>query len=319
MFWLDVASDAWQHIEMADPRLLIDQRLGAGARLELDEAQTRHVGTVLRLDAGDALRVFNAEDGEWRARVSEKAKRTMSVRVEDFLRPARAAPDLELLFAPVKRHATDLIVEKATELGVRRLRPVITQRTIAETVRVDRLHAIAREAAEQTERFDLPDIAEPVSLAKALDDWDAARPLIFADEADEAPAIVDVLRTFSPPAARRPANSVSAGSRSDPEAEKVASECEPDEGRGYGRDAKSLADIAAVERPSPSAPSPQGRGGASLLIGPEGGFTPEERRMLRSLAFVKPVSLGPRILRAETAVIAALSMIQAHWGDWRET
>ena len=257
MFWLDVTPDHWQLAAMSEPRLLIEHRLGAGARLELDETQTRHVGTVLRLDAGDALRVFNAEDGEWRARVSERSKRTMSVRVEDFLRPARAAPDLELLFAPVKRHATDLIAEKATELGARRLRPVITQRTIAETVRVDRLMSIAREAAEQTERFDLPEIAEAMPLAKALDGWDAARPLIYADEEGDAPPI------------------------------------------------------------SETASSLDRRKGVSVLIGPEGGFTPEERRMLRALSFVKPVSLGPRILRAETAVIAALSTIQAHWGDWR--
>jgi 16S rRNA (uracil1498-N3)-methyltransferase len=182
----------------------------------------------------------------------------MSVRVEDFLRPARAAPDLELLFAPVKRHATDLIAEKATELGVRRLRPVTTQRTIAETVRVDRLQAIAREAAEQTERFDLPEIAEVASLPKALDGWEVTRRLIFADEEGDAPPLAEA--------------------------------------------------AASLDR----------RNGVSLLIGPEGGFTAEERRMLRALPFVRPVSLGPRILRAETAVIAALSMIQAHWGDWRE-
>jgi 16S rRNA (uracil1498-N3)-methyltransferase len=243
---------------MAEPRILIEQRLGAGARLDLDEAQTRHLGAVLRLNAGDAVRVFNAEDGEWAARVAEKSKRAMSVRVEDFLRPARAAPDLELLFAPVKRHATDLIVEKATELGARRLRPVITKRTIAETVRADRLTAIAREAAEQTERFDLPEIAAAAPLAQALDGWAQARPLVFADEEGDAPPIAEAAR--------------------------------------------------ALDR----------RGGVSLLIGPEGGFTAEERAMLRGLAFVKPVSLGPRILRAETAVIAALSTIQAHWGDWSE-
>src|ERR1043165_6503225 len=105
----------------------------------------------------------------------------MSVTVEALLREAREAPDLDLLFAPVKRHATDLIVEKATELGVRRIRPVITQRTIAETVRVDRLRNIAHEAVEQTERFDVPEIAEPLQLSRALDGWEASRPLIYAD------------------------------------------------------------------------------------------------------------------------------------------
>lgn len=252
---------------MADPRLLIDQKLQAGSEIALDENQARHVGTVLRLNEGDALRVFNERDGEWRARVSAKTKRGMSVRLDAQLREPRSAPDLDLLFAPVKRHATDLIVEKATELGVRRIRPVITQRTIAETVRLDRLASIAREAAEQTERFDAPEILEPVSLARAVDGWDAVRPLIYADEAGD-------------------------------EADKA-----------WGGERGRGASIATA--------LPQESTKLALLIGPEGGFTDEERRMLRRLPFVTPVSLGPRILRAETAVIAALSVIQATWGDWR--
>jgi 16S rRNA (uracil1498-N3)-methyltransferase len=192
----------------------------------------------------------------------------MALEVEDFIRAPRAAPDLDLLFAPVKRHATDVIVEKATELGVRRMRPVITQRTIAETVRLDRLHAITREAAEQTERFDAPEILEPQALSKALDGWDASRPLIYADEAgDDARALW---------------------------------------GGERGRAPAIHGVVAALKSEQ-----------LALLIGPEGGFTPEERRMLRALPFVAPVSLGPRILRAETAVIAALSVIQAAWGDWQ--
>src|SRR6185312_5417123 len=140
---------------MPQPRVLIDQHISAGVTIALDEGQSRHVGTVLRRGAGDHVRVFNANDGEWRARIADVSKRGVNVHVEELIRAARAAPDLDLLFAPVKRHATDLIIEKATELGVRRIRPIITQRTIAETVRLDRLHTIAREAAEQTERFDV--------------------------------------------------------------------------------------------------------------------------------------------------------------------
>lgn len=256
---------------MAEPRLLVDQLLRAGAEIPLDEGQARHVGLVLRLELGDILRVFNATDGEWRAHVSGKTKRGMSVRVEELLRPVRATPDLELLFAPVKRHATDLIVEKATELGVRRICPVMTQRTIAETVRLERLRIIAREAAEQCERFDAPDIAEAEPLAKALDGWDAARALIYADEAgDDADAPWGGDPGRAPPIAQA-LHSWTAG----------------------------------------------GPGRLALLTGPEGGFAPEERRMLRGLSYVVPVSLGPRILRAETAVIGALSVIQALWGDWR--
>ena len=253
---------------MPNPRLLIDQALNEGQSLALDEGQARHVGTVLRLGEGDTIRIFNAADGEWRAKISEKSKRGMVVLVETKLREARLPPDLDLLFAPVKRQATDLIVEKATELGARRLRPVITSRTIAETVRLDRLNTIAREAAEQTERFDAPEILAPVTLARVLDNWDQARPLIYADEAGDDPA--------------------------------EAWGGEKGRGQPIGEVAAGL--ISAK---------------LAVLIGPEGGFTSEERRMLRALDFVHPVSLGPRILRAETAVIAALAIVQTHCGDWR--
>lgn len=298
---------------MTEPRLMIDAPLASGEELTLDEAQARHVGQVLRRDVGDALRVFNARDGEWRARVTEKSKRAMRVGVESFVRAAAGVPDLDLLFAPVKRHATDLIIEKATELGVRRIRPVITQRTIAETVRVDRLVSIAREAAEQTERFDAPEVLEPLSLARALDGWDVARPLIYADErGDDADApwggeegrakpIAEALRATSPLVGEVSRVSATEGGRAD----------------------AHPSNSATSDRPPPPAPAPQGGGDhahnakLALLIGPEGGFTAEERRMLRALPFVTPVSLGPRILRAETAVIAALSVIQSLWGDWR--
>ncbi len=277
-------------------RLLIHEALAGGRELHLSEAQSRQVSAVMRLDVGDKLSVFNAHDGEWRARVSAKSKRGIVVQVKEFLRAARPVPDLELLFAPVKRHATDLIVEKATELGVRRIRPVITQRTIAETVRLDRLQSIAREAAEQTERFEAPEICEPLALHRALDGWDVSRPLIFCDEAGKAEGILCALQNTRPsPLA------------------------------GEGREGGAGANITEHGACTPtSLSSPQGGGEApypaklALLIGPEGGFTREERAMLRACVFVMPVSLGPRILRAETAVIAALTIIQAAWGDWRQ-
>ena len=273
---------------MAEPRLLVDQLLRPGAEVALDERDARRIGVVLRLDVGDIVRVFNATDGEWRAHVSSRTKRGMTVHVEERLRAARATPDLDLLFAPVKRHATDLIIEKATELGARRIRPIITERTIAETVRIERLQAIAREAAEQTERFDAPEICDAATLPHVLDGWAPSRVLIYADERGDderapwgggdgrAAPILDVVRELK----------LSRGDEAAPEVE-----------------ARSAASAAG--------------GALALLIGPEGGFTPEERRLLRAQAFVRPVSLGPRILRAETAVIAALSVIQAAWGDWR--
>lgn len=254
---------------MPDPRLYRAETLEAGATVALDEAAMRRLTLVLRLKPGASVRVFNARDGEWRARLMEHGKRGATLAVETHLRAPRLGPDLELCFAPVKRDATDLIVEKATELGVRRLTPTITARTIAETVRLDRLAAIAQSAAEQTERFDLPEIAAPTPLARALDNWDPARRLIYADE-------------------------------------------QGDEGEAapWGGDAGRAAPIASVV-------STLSTEKLALLIGPEGGFTPEERRLLRAASFVTPVSLGPRILRAETACIAALAVLQAAWGDWR--
>lgn len=252
---------------MPAPRLFVDAPLAPAAPIALDADQAGYLGRVLRLGAGDSVRVFNGADGEWRARLVEVGKRGARLEAEAQTRPQSLPPDLELWFAPVKRQATDWIVEKATELGVRTLRPVLTKRTIAETVRVDRLALIAREAAEQTERLDVPAIAPPVSLAQALDGGDAARGLIFADEAGDDPDAV------------------------------------------WGGPTGRAAPIADA----PLAPWAK----LAVLIGPEGGFDPTERRLLRARPGVIPVSLGPRILRAETAVCAALTVVQAMWGDWR--
>lgn len=240
---------------MPIPRLFVTAPLAPGAEVALSDAQGRYLRTVLRLEPGAGVRAFNGADGEWSTELLA-AKRGMALRCGEQTRQQSFPPDLMLLFAPVKRAGTDLIAEKATELGVRVLQPALTRRTRSETVRAERLRAIAIEAAEQTERLDVPEVREAIPLRALLSRWDGARRIIFADEAGEAAPI---------PAA------LAASAR----AEKLA-----------------------------------------LLIGPEGGFEPEERRVLRELPFVTPVSLGPRILRAETAVIAALALIQTHWGDW---
>ncbi len=255
---------------MAVPRYFVEDPLSVGACVSLDAGRARHVGAVLRLGREDRVRVFNGRDGEWRARIVSQDKRGVALDVEERVREARACADVILLFAPVKRAATDLIVEKATEMGARALWPVMTARTIAETVRRERLDLIAREACEQSERFAPPDLRAPAPLARVLGEWDASRALIYADEAGD-----DDGQSWG-----------GARGRAAPIAEALG---------GLGADGRALA----------------------YLVGPEGGFTSDERRALRACAFVTPVSLGPRILRAETAVIAGLAVIQAIWGDWR--
>jgi 16S rRNA (uracil1498-N3)-methyltransferase len=220
--------------------------------VELDAAQANYLGNVIRLGAGDELLIFDGASGEWLARIADVSKRRMTLAVERRTREAENIPDVWLAFAPVKRAQTDWLVEKATELGAARLVPVMTRRTIAERVKLERLEAIAIEAAEQCGRTRLPDIAKPIGLSQLLDERDPARRLYFADE-------------------------------------------------GGGERA------ATAFTPGP----------ALILVGPEGGFADDEREIVRAAVGAIPISLGPRILRAETAALAALAAFMAIAGDWR--
>ncbi len=236
-------------------RLFIDEPLSQGSMVPLGEAQTHFLAHVMRAKAGDGLRVFNGRDGEWRAVISEIAKRVVTLKIEAQTREQAGVPDLWLLLAPIKKTPLDYIVQKATELGVARIQPVMTRRTIVERVNTERMRANGVEAAEQSGRLTVPEIAEPIDLAKLVPRWSSDRRLMFCDEAGDAPSAVAALATV-------------------------------------------------------------GRGRWAILTGPEGGFDPAEREMLRRLSFVVPVSLGPRIMRADTAALAAIAIWQSTLGDW---
>lgn len=224
--------------------------------LGLDHGQSHYLTSVMRRAVGDEVLVFNGRDGEWRAAIEVAGKRGVILRPTGQERPQAFGPDLDLVIALVKRSRVETIVEKAAELGARRVRLVITERTNAERTRVDRLTAIAAEAAEQTGRLDVPEVFEPVKLSKLIEGWDAPRRLLFCDEAGDAKPV-----------------------------------------------------LAALDG-APPAPW-------AILIGPEGGFSPAEREALRNLPYATPATLGPRILRADTAAISALTLWQAAQGDWR--
>jgi 16S rRNA (uracil1498-N3)-methyltransferase len=255
-------------------RLFIRDDLGPGREIALDEGQSRYLSTVMRLSPGDMLLVFNGRDGEWRAAVASVGKRAVTLEAHEQVRPQAAGPDLDLVIALVKRARLETIVEKAAELGAARVRLVITERTNADHTRVDRLQAIAVEAAEQTGRLDVPQVLEPVKLERLIADWAPPRRLLFCDEAGDAKP---VLEAISP------------------------SPC--GEGAGGGVLGAAAAEPAATPW--------------TILIGPEGGFSPKERQMLRSLPYATAATLGPRILRADTAAISALTLWQAALGDWR--
>lgn len=243
------ATPAWPPKSL--PRLFVRQPLSDGATIAMDPNQANYLGNVLRLGLGAELLVFDGLSGEWLARVADAGKKRMTLSVERQMRESESIPDVWLAFAPVKRAQTDWLVEKATELGVARLIPVMTQRTVAERVRLDRLESIAIEAAEQCGRTRVPQIVEPLPLKRLIEELDPARHLYFANEGGGEP----VASTFA-------------------------------------------------------------EGPALILVGPEGGFTEEERQLVRSSG-ASAISLGPRILRAETAALASLSAYMAIAGDWR--
>ncbi len=230
---------------MSSPiRLHVAAPLHEGAHIDATAAQAHYLGTVMRRAAGDSVVLFNGADGEWQARIADMARGHARFAVAQRLRAQVADADLWLAFAPLKRDATELVVQKATELGVARIVPVLTARTNTPRVNTARLAAIAIEAAEQSERLTVPTIAAPVLLRLLLKDWPAERPLVVAAERQAAPGI---------------------------------------------------------------SPLPR----AGLLVGPEGGFTPQELDVLRTCPFVHVASLGPRILRAETASLVGLALLQA--------
>ncbi|MDB5454906.1 MAG: hypothetical protein JWP92_491, partial [Caulobacter sp.] len=153
-------------------RLFVPHPLAAGAGVAPDFDQARYLTSVMRQTVGDEVLLFNGRDGEWRARLVEAGKRGCLLKVEDQTRPLEQGPDLELVVALVKRGRLETIVEKAAELGVRRVRLVITRRTNVDHIKQGRLEAIAIEASEQTGRVDVPEIVEPRKLDRLLDDWD---------------------------------------------------------------------------------------------------------------------------------------------------
>src|SRR3954454_16461881 len=154
------------------PRLFVRQVLSEGATVDLDAGQANYLGNVLRMGAGADLLVFDGQSGEWLARISEAAKKRMTLSVERRTRESEAIPDVWLAFAPVKRAQTDWLIEKATELGAAKLLPVMTRRTVAERVKLERLEAITIEATEPCGRPRLPEIAEPQPLARLLETRD---------------------------------------------------------------------------------------------------------------------------------------------------
>ncbi|TQL17874.1 16S rRNA (uracil1498-N3)-methyltransferase [Zymomonas mobilis] len=246
-----VAEPAWPVNTL--PRLYVDEKLLLEAVIVPDRAQAHYLISVMRFKMGSQLVLFDNMTGEWLGEVIEADRKHLQIKIIHHLNEKEAIPDLWLLTAPIKKGRIDWIYEKACELGVARITPVITQRTIVDRVNLERLQAHIVEAAEQCGRTSLSEVSEACSLKQILADWPEERALFFADETG----------------------------------------------------GESM--ISAIT---------QRKGPAAILIGPEGGFTDQEREMIHQIQQAVPVSLGPRILRADTAAIAAAALWMATAGDW---
>lgn len=237
-------------------RLYLEEDLSAGEVITPDKAQSHYLINVVRLKEGEKIAVFNGRDGEWEGEFKRADKRTASLVVRGRLRAQLAGPDLHYVFAPLKRARLDYMVQKAVELGVSRLSPVITAHTEVARVNRERMQANVIEAAEQCGIMSLAQVDEPLKLSYFIDEFSVDRHLIYCDEALQVPGAIEAMSGLS-------------------------------------------------DKP------------VSVLVGPEGGFSEEEREMLRQKEFVTPISLGPRIMRADTAAVAVLSLVNAVLGDWR--
>jgi 16S rRNA (uracil1498-N3)-methyltransferase len=245
------------HSDFRTPRLFVAGPLDGGP-VELDRDQTNYLVNVLRLPPGADVLLFDGRNGEWRGRLAPSGRKTAGIADLAPSRPQPPVPDLLYLFAPLKHARLDYMVQKAVEMGVGRLKPVLTQHTQANRVNLERMRANAIEAAEQCGVLSVPDVEEEEKLDAVLSGFEAREPgrrIIFCDEGDEGTNPVPALTGL-------------------------------------------------------------GRGPLAVLIGPEGGFSEAERRTLHGLDFVTPIPLGPRILRADTAAVAALAVVQAVLGDW---
>ena len=236
------------------PRLFVTAALGPDRRVALDSDRTHYIRNVMRRGIGDEVGLFNGRDGEWLGRIDTYGRGSTELALTIQRRPQTASPDVWLAFAPIKRQRIDFIAEKATELGVSVLWPVTTRRAEPSRVNGERMTNIAIEAAEQTERLDIPAVRDAMQLDKMLAEWPRERSLFVSAEAGEALPIAEAI-------------------------------------------------VAHKGKP------------AGFLIGPEGGFAAAELDALRKLPFVVAIGLGPRLLRAETAAIAALACWQALAGD----
>ena len=236
-------------------RLFAFQELEVGQTYTPNEAQSHYLKNVMRLKSGDDVFLFDGMSGEFKSTVSACGKKELTLKIEEKVLNFEKSPDIWLLFALLKKENTDIVLQKAVELGASKIIPVQTEYTQKQAFKPERARLQIIEAAEQSRRLDIPSLENLTSLPDLLQNWPSSRKLIYLNETGEGNSFFDAQQSLNAPAA--------------------------------------------------------------LLIGPEGGFSKKELEILKNMAYTQSVTMGRRILRAETACVAALACWQAFCGDWR--
>ena len=301
-------------------RLSTTEKLGLCGRVVLGGNAAHYLANVLRLKPGDAISLFAKADGEFTARLVDVTKREVAIMLEAQTRAPDRGTGLTVCFVPIKGGRLETIIEKATELGADVLQPVFSTRSVVDKVNMERAEAIAREAAEQCERVSWPEIRQPVKLLHLLGDWPADMPLMYGDEMGNSAPIGEVLNLAPHPEFPRFSEEENLGNPTSPQGEvspwrglhshgEAGSVTSP-----LGRGTRGLASASALSRSWVRGANLERSWG--ILAGPEGGFTPDEFAALGKVPSAKGVSLGPRILRADTAIITLAAATLMAWGDW---
>ncbi len=228
------------------PRLYVQHSLHQGEEVVLSRAQVHYLINVMRTPKGAFIRLFNGVDGEWVGAVEGMTKRDVSLHLKEKIRSQESLPAVALFFSPIRKHRQDFLIEKATELGVTALHPILMHHTQIKAIKKDKVEAQVVEASEQSERLTVPDVHALASFKEMLASW-PKNMLLYVGCARQA--------------------------------------------------CPSLLSIAQKEPVS------------SIMIGPEGGFSSEELKLLAAEPFVRFFSLGSGVLRAETAALSTLALL----------
>lgn len=275
-------------------RIFVNLSLLDNKYIYLTRNQTHYLNNVMRKKVGDEILCFNGNDGEWFCRIVEIAKKETKVKIIEQTKKQPQDVDLWLCFALVKNTPLTNIIQKATELGVSKFIPIMTERTNVKKINMERLKTIAVEASEQSDRLSVPEIAEVTKLDDLLKNWKSDRSLIFCDESGTGQPMGKLL---------------------EPSADASRASIEHSEREHKIKDTSACASRAPIEhseREHKTSTYPS----SAILIGPEGGFSKNEFEIINNYDYAMAVALGPRILRADTAAIAAISCYMSQKGDW---